>query len=260
MNEGINLKVILGLIVMVVLLFFGANYLTKKMSQPKNNSTDINTTAQNQNTETENTPTTEEKEAVEQKQDLTNVDHKTALDKSIVLLGEADGVIGKWQAGLGFYNLTIELPTDLSVGKSKQTFSYGSIDNQDYWFTVSFSEENSKYIRAILPKEDYLGKKLDPINKSYWKINYMQAFQIAEKFKGSAFKKDKVLKSVSLSLSQNEPKGWLWWVINYTLSDDNEMEVRVNANNGDIYDNEGNLIVTLDTLSPSQTGQANTNE
>ncbi|MFA6422982.1 MAG: hypothetical protein WCW17_00845 [Patescibacteria group bacterium] len=249
MNEGLNYKIILGLVLMIIVLFFGVNFITSKYLV-KNNSSNKNTNSsevnynQNENSNSQAYSNSNTNETiVENSESLTNADYVGLGTTLQAYTSRAQEIAANWQKDLIISNLTIELDSNLETGKSKQTFTYASTSNTDYWFTISFSENSQKYVRAIIPKEDYLGNTLKPIQLSYWKINYIQAFQLAEKYQGASYR-EKNKANVSLSLTQGDPKGWLWWIVTYksTTTSGNVYTVRINANTGEICDENGAVI------------------
>ncbi|TSC90946.1 MAG: Uncharacterized protein CEN92_346, partial [Candidatus Berkelbacteria bacterium Licking1014_96] len=102
---------------------------------------------------------------------------------------------------------------------------------------ISISVRSKNYVRAIIPKEDYLGSNLVPVRTQYFKVNYTQAFQTAETNGGKEWReKEKDSKyQITATLAHGEPKGYLYWLVEYQLTDGSDKKtIQIDANSGEI--------------------------
>lgn len=153
-----------------------------------------------------------------------------------------------WQSDSVLVNLTVKLPKNLATNQATETFVYGSSKDTKNWFSFSISESSSKYIRATIPKEDYLGTSVIPINTTYWKMNYAKALQLAEANGGKTFRAANTNSEIVATLANAEPKGWLWWQIDYKSADTGEkLIIKVNPNDNTVVDENGNPLSTSTT-------------
>lgn len=148
-----------------------------------------------------------------------------------------------WQADAVLHYVSVELPADLSLTAATDTYVFGSGKDADNWFTYSLNEATSKSIRAVIPKADYLGDSIVPINQSYWKMNYVEAFQLADANGGAVFRKAHTDARVTLYLSHRQPNQWLWWTVQYKASGSALLTLLVNPNQGEVIDSGGNQLV-----------------
>lgn len=173
--------------------------------------------------------------------------YNSAKEKALLWKGDAKLVL-----------VSLKLPRSLEVGNATESFTFGSDSDKSYWWNISIAEKTSKYVRAIIPKEDYLGTAANPINSAYWKTNYLEAFQIAEKNGGQTFRKNNTDVDITLTLSQSEPKGWLWWVVEYKSTTGSSFKLRLNPNDKTVVDELGNTISngasTTSTSGTTSTG------
>jgi len=72
---------------------------------------------------------------------------------------------------------------------------------------------------------------LKPVNRSYWKINYISALQTAEKNGGLDFRSANDISEVKLTLKNADPKNWLYWFVNYTAKN-NTKQLQIDASTG----------------------------
>jgi len=145
----------------------------------------------------------------------------------------------EWQPDAVLVSFSIKFPQNLAVGQSDETFIFGSANDTKNWWSFSISEETSRYIRAIIPKEDYLGVDIKPIDKKFWQLNYAQAFQLAELNGGQQFRQTNPNTSITATLHNTQPREWLWWVIEYK-SGVNKYVIKVNPFDSQVVDESGN--------------------
>ena len=174
--------------------------------------------------------------------DLTNVD-PTSINESISkYLDLAKTKAREWKNDAALMRITINLPVTLIPGEASESYIFVTSQEKSYWFVISIAESSGKFLRSLISKEDYLGANLQPINENYWKINYLEAFQIAEKSGGKDFRTKNQYSQVSLYLSTEEPKGWLWWVAEYTNQAKEVTKFRINPYDKSVVDENGNII------------------
>lgn len=204
---------------------------------------------------TETTPETtteEETTTTTTTTDLTTIDPTTISTTFLTNYNTAKEKAILWKGDAKLVTLTVKLPQDLSLNKATETFVFGSDSDPDYWWTFSISESSGKYVRALIPKEDYLGTATTAIAEKYWKTNYLQAFQKADSYTGKSFRTSNSEVEVIVTLSHGDPKGWLWWLVEYKSADGNSTKVRINPGDLTIVDDLGNTI-SSGTSSSSET-------
>jgi len=185
-------------------------------------------------------------------QDLTNIDPTTVVGITTDLNKAKEKAL-EWQSDAKLYHLAIKLPSDFSIGNATETFTFGSNKDSNNWWTISLSQKSGKFIRAIIPKEDYLGSDLTAAKLDFLNTNYVKAFQLAETSGGKAFRQKNATAVVTLNLANGQPKGWLWWVVEYKSADGETLNIRIDPNLGQVVDEQGNPITTESTTSGSST-------
>lgn len=181
--------------------------------------------------------------------DLTNTDPltiKTIVENNFNL---AKQKATEWKGDAQFYSMTVKLPPDLSLNNATETYVFGSESDRDYWWTIAIAESTNKYIRALIPKSDYLGNLLRPVAMDYLKTTYLQAFQVAENYQGAAYRTANNGTEVTITLSHGEPKNWLWWIVEYKSPQGNPIKIRVHPSDLQIYDDMGNIISSASVTS-----------
>lgn len=132
-------------------------------------------------------------------------------------------------AKLVYFEITLSL--DLEPEQGREIYVFRSEKIPDEWWTYSFDQSTGKSVRAIIPKEDYLGfDNLNPIQTQYWTTNYIEAFQIAEDNGGKIWRQDNTVTQIKLVIMHRQPRGWLWWTVEYTNSAENSLVRLINAN------------------------------
>lgn len=231
------------------LLIFAAIFITFSLTGLScswfgSNKTTETTTESDQTTANANLPTT----------NLTNIEPTTIDDLVTTNYNLAKSKAQDWKSDAVLVNLTVKLPKNLAANQATETYVFGSATDSLNWFSFSISEQSSKYIRAVIPKEDYLGTDIKPINFSYWKMNYVKAFQLAETNGGETFRADNQNSEVITTLANDEPRGWLWWKIEYKSADTGQNLIRkINPNDGTVIDESGNPLSTTTTSTTSTT-------
>lgn len=157
----------------------------------------------------------------------------------------------EWNTDAQLVMVSVKLPQDLSINNATDTYTYGSENAPYYWWTYSLSESTGKTVRALVNKEDYLGTDVKPIPLDYWRTNYIEAFQIADNYGGSDFRQNNENVTVSLTLSVSQPKGWLWWLVEYRTPLGDSFNVRINPNDQTIVDESGEVVTAGSVYSPT---------
>ena len=164
----------------------------------------------------------------------------------------------KWQSNAELVMVSVKLPSDLSLNNATQTYTYGSSNDTQYWWTYSLSEQTQKFVRALVNKEDYLGTSLTPIPKKFWRTNFIEAFQIADNYQGAEFRLNNQNVEITETLSVGKPNNYLWWLVEYKTPLGNNLTVRINPNDRTIVDESGNIITTGKTYTPESTYSSTT--
>lgn len=157
-----------------------------------------------------------------------------------------------WQADAAIHYVEIRLPADLKNNQGEEVYVFGSSADRNNWWTYSIDQTTNKFVRALIPKEDFLGFDITQINTTYWQGNYVEALQKADKAGGKEFRDKNNGAKVNVILMQRAPRGWLWWTIEYVASDGTKFIRLVNPFRGEVVDEQGN------ELSGSATGETST--
>lgn len=165
---------------------------------------------------------------------LTNVD---ATDFDGVVKSELELANSKATAANPKYQLAaleIEMPGALLPNTGNDRYVYTADNDKLNNWTITISQSTSNYLRAAIPKDDYLGA-LKPINAGLWKYNYVTALQIAEKNGGKDWREKNTLTGLKLTLRHKPPKEWLTWTVVYS-ADKVEFSKDIDANSGQIIE------------------------
>lgn len=171
-----------------------------------------------------------------------------------------------WQADAVLTYVSVDVPTTLATGQSNEVYVFGSASDSANWWTYSVSQATGKFVRALIPKEDYLGADIVPINTDYWTMNYVEAFQLAEANGGAAFRLLNPNSTITLFLSQRAPRGWLWWTAEYAAPSGETFALLANPFRGEVVDEAGTEVAppadgsstTDDLTTPTQTDTSDT--
>lgn len=140
----------------------------------------------------------------------------TALEPTIKANYDlAQAKVKDWHQNAVLYQISAKIPANLAIGQVTEVYTYGSADEAYNWWTLSVSDKTDKSVRAIIPKEDYLGTTLAAVPLQHWKMNYVEALQLAEVNGGSQFRAAHSDTQVTVNLAVGEPKGYLWWSVEY---------------------------------------------
>lgn len=155
----------------------------------------------------------------------------------------------KWRADALLTYVSVELD-NLTPNVGREIYVFGSAADLDYWWTYNLDEQDpNNTVRALIRREDYLGEELTPINLDFWKMNYVEALQIAEQNGGADFMAANPNTKIKLYLSQREPRNWLWWTIEYQTLTGQTFTLLVNPFRGEVVDESGNEVTTTPNTS-----------
>lgn len=147
-----------------------------------------------------------------------------------------------WQEDAQFVGLVLKISPEVTADNLTKTFVFGSPQDTTNWWTYSINEKESKIVRSQTPKEDFLGSDLQKINEDYLKTSYIDALKSAEAAGGENFRAKDANTQINIALVQTNPKGWLWWQIEYQSGSNLKLKVLINAADGKAYDENGEPI------------------
>lgn len=172
--------------------------------------------------------------------DFVNQDSKTVMAKTQENLSKAKNESTAWEKDAVFVGYNFKVPQDLDPKSLTETFVFGSSSEENFWWTYSIDSQG-KSVRALVAKEDYLGKDLQPIQEQFWKKSYIDVLKTAESNGGLTFRSQNPEAEITLVLSQSAPNNWLWYVIEYRGATTSQ-KIRISANDGKVYNEQGTLI------------------
>lgn len=184
--------------------------------------------------------------------DLTTISPASAETSLQVNLAAATAAATTWKSNAALVYVSVDIPSNLAQNAGNEVYVFGSPDDPTNWWTYSLAQESGKFVRALIPKEDYLGDEITPINLNYWNMNYVEAFQLAEANGGAAFRLTSPGARANLYLSQRAPRGWLWWTAEYTAPSGEQFTLLINPNLGEVVDEQGTPIAPSTQSSTSQ--------
>lgn len=164
----------------------------------------------------------------------------------------AEQKVKDWKKDAVLYHFSAKLPSDLGVGKATEVYSYGSPSDAYNWWTYNISGKTGKAVRAIIPKEDYLGTTLVPAPTRFWQTNYVEAFQLAEANGGADFRASHPDALVTINLLVQEPKNYLWWSIEYEAVTSEPFKILVNPATKEVFSATGQSL-GASGLAPTST-------
>lgn len=141
-----------------------------------------------------------------------------------------------WQKDAYFVGISLKLPANFQPSELENTFVFGSNQDIKNWWT--YTTQSDGFLRALIPKEDFLGNTLKEIDQSFWKKSYLDAVKIAEANGGVKFRSENSTPQILVLLRRGEPNDWLWWEIIYK-SQNKESKYLISAENGNLYDDKG---------------------
>lgn len=201
--------VVAALIIAVVWAWIG-NSNTKKEEQKAQEQAAENSTAQISN--------------------LTNIDSSTITETFAAQLAIADQKALEVDKKMQLAAVQIVLPGDLYPGTGSTFYVYTTPNDKTNNWVISISNSDNKYVRSRTAKTDYMGE-LTAINRSFLKINYVAALQLAEKNGGLINREANPPAEVTITLKNTEPKSWLYWFVDY-VSQSGSKSFQIDANTG----------------------------
>ncbi len=163
---------------------------------------------------------------------LTNIDAAT-LDADIKnQLSTADSKAAETDKKNVLIAVEVRLPQSLASSSGDTSYIYSSMSDKTNNWIVTLSNTSNNFLRAKVPKEDYIGD-LKPVNRSYWKINYIAALQVAEKNGGLDFRNANEISEIKLLLKNSDPKNWLYWFVSYS-GKNNIKQFQIDASTGSL--------------------------
>ena len=178
------------------------------------------------------TPTTTTTNTTTQVSNLTNMD-PTDFDSSTkneYALAASKATVANSGNKIALIEVNLDkdmLPTNVST---RYAFVAPTDANNNWVITIT----GGNFIRALIPKEDYLGS-LTAFDTKLWKYNYVTALKLAEKNGGLTWRENNTLLAVKLTLRNVGTTSQLAWNIQY-LSSDANFTVKFDANSGKLLD------------------------
>jgi len=142
-----------------------------------------------------------------------------------------------WQKDAYFAGISLKLTADFKPSELENTFIFGSEQDTKNWLT--YTTKSDGFLRALIPKEDFLGNGLKKIDQSFWKKSYLEAIKITEANGGIKFRAENSTAQLLVLLRRGEPNDWLWWEVIYKSQNNKEVKFLISAENGNLYDSKG---------------------
>jgi hypothetical protein len=159
----------------------------------------------------------------------------SALDEQInANYAQAQEKVKLWHDNAVLYHVAVKFPNDLKPGFATEVYTYGSSDDAYNWWTLNISLTAEKSVRAIIPKEDYLGTTLEPVPLQHWKMNYGEALQLADSHGGAAYRAAHPETKITANLAVGEPKNFLWWSVEYEATAAETLKILVNPSTKEV--------------------------
>jgi hypothetical protein len=159
-------------------------------------------------------------------------------------LNQADTKAKAWRTNAALTHISVKVPASYAIGAATETYTYGSENDGFNWWTVTISEKTNKIVRALIPKEDFLGTGYTAIPKQFWKINYVEALQLADVNGGADFRSTHPDAETVISLAVNGPKNYLWWMVEYK-SGTTVYHLYVNPASKEVVDEQGKSMTAV---------------
>jgi len=242
MYDKKTITIIISMVVLVVLVFNLVLFLSNRKKNQTTSQKATNTTTTVSNTSKETSSQTQSQQGSETKtttteENITQMSPDLFSSDAQANLQLAQQKAAQWQEDAAFVALQIKL-TSLKPKQGVETYVFDSPTVSGYHFLVTISQQSQKYIRALVPVEDYLGASLLPIDFKYWQLNYVEALQLAEKQGGSEFRKRHSDWMIELTLRREPPNNWLYWRIEYSSGAGDKWSIWVNPYSGEVVQNE----------------------
>lgn len=167
-------------------------------------------------------------------------------------LAKAEEKAKLWKADAAIIHYSVRFVPELTVGAITETFSYGSPAQAFDWWTITIAGKTGKAVRAVIPKEDYLGTSYTAIPRTYWKSNYVDALQLADTHGGFEYRTKYPDSEIAATLAVGEPKGYLWWSVDYRSPIADPLVILINASTKEVFDSAGTPLSKPTTTSTPQ--------
>lgn len=155
-----------------------------------------------------------------------------------------------WQSDATLYHFAARIPTDLSIDGVTEVYTYGSPAEAYNWWTYNIALKTGKTIRALIPKEDYLGTALEPIPIKFWQTTYVEALQLADNYGGADFRAKNPEAAITVNLAVGQPKNYLWWTVEYLTGADEVLRILVNPSTKEVHNEAGQPLSPTVQTSP----------
>lgn len=203
--------IFIGILIIAILITVGWSYFSKKKAAAP--------TTQTQTTETKVS-------------NLTNMD-PTDFDETVkkeYALANSKAI--EANTGAKIAAIEVEIGKDLLPASINVRYIFTSASDANNNWMITFSEVSGNYIRALVPKADYLGV-VSEMNTKLWKYNYVTALQLAEKNGGLTWRESNELTDLKLTLRHAGANNWLEWIVEYHGASGN-LTVKLDANSGKV--------------------------
>jgi len=128
--------------------------------------------------------------------------------------------------------IEVEIGQDLLPESTNTRYVFSAPTEKDNNWMITVAQVSRNYIRALIPKSDYLGE-VEPINAGLWKYNYVTALQLAEKAGGLDWREKNELQSLKMTLRHAGAKKWLLWIVEYKGTS-GDLVIQLDANSGNV--------------------------
>jgi len=129
----------------------------------------------------------------------------------------------------------VKIPAGFNSSLFQYTFVYDSNSDQQNHWVITFEKNADNFIRAVIPKQDFLGSDLKQILPLYWKTNFVTALQKAEPVIGEAFRREHGNDyKIELDLGRKGDESLTWTCEYSTLDGVTTQSVKISAESGEI--------------------------
>ncbi len=126
--------------------------------------------------------------------------------------------------------IEVNIDKDLSVNSINTRYIYSSPSDTTNNWVITISASNQSYIRALIPKDDYVGN-ISSFDIASLKYNYVTALQLAEKAGGLTWREKNTLTGVKLTLKNFGTASQLAWSVEYDANEGTKT-INLDATNG----------------------------
>jgi len=147
----------------------------------------------------------------------------------------------EWQNNAKLVAVQVEIPASLKKTSVSSRYIFNSLGVSAWYWTIALTATNENYVRALIPKEDYIASDLKVVLEDFWQENYAEALQAAEENGGATWRETNNMGGATLVLSRGQPNSWLYWQVEYIALDANgersavdNFKIRINAYTGEV--------------------------